>query len=130
MVSTAYIDSLDYASYVDESSCLRLNLAIWLVQLVEQGTTSKFYEELILILKDYCTTNEYVSQEIEYNAEFNVASLIEKLFDKAPSIYQYHNCNNDKCGRSLCNTILMPIDQSKLTSDTYIYLYSNDWELF
>jgi len=32
IVSTAYMDSLDYASYVDESSCLTLNLAIRVVE--------------------------------------------------------------------------------------------------
>lgn len=48
------MDSLDYASYVNESSCLTLNLVI---QLVEQGATAKFYEERLLILKDYCTKN-------------------------------------------------------------------------
>lgn len=90
MVSTAYMDSLDYASYVNESSCLTLNLVI---RLVEQGATGKFYEERLLILKDYCTKNECVSQFIEYTAESNVVSLIEKLFAKAPSVYQYHTCN-------------------------------------
>lgn len=118
MVSTAYMDSSDYASYVDESSCLTLNLVI---RLVEQGATGKFYEERLLILKDYCTTNECVSQFIEYNAESNVASLIEKLFAKAPSIYQYHTCSNHKCGKSIANTILMPIDMNKLISGIFIF---------
>lgn len=116
MVSTAYMDSLDYASYVNESSCLTLNLAI---RLVEQGATSKLYEERLLILKDYCTKNQCVNEIIEYNAESNVASLIEKLFAKAPSIYQYDTCNNDKCGHSIANTTLMPIDQSKLISGKF-----------
>jgi len=66
MVSTAYMDSLDYTNYVNESSCLTLNLVI---RLVEQGATGKFYEERLLILKDYCTKNECVSQFIEYNVE-------------------------------------------------------------
>jgi len=118
MVSTAYIDSLDYASYIIESSCLTLNLVI---RLVEQGATGKFYEERLFILKDYCTNNERVGQFIEYNAESNVASLIENLFAKAPSIYQYHTCNNHKCGQSIANTILIPIDQNKLISGIFIF---------
>lgn len=118
IVSTAYMDSLDYASYVNESLCSTLNLVI---RLVEQGATAKFYEERLLILKDYCTKNECVSQFIEYNAESNVASLIEKLFAKAPSIYQYHTCNNHKCGQSIANTILLPIDQNKLILGKFIF---------
>lgn len=90
-------------------------------RLVEQGATGKFYEERLLILKEYCTKNECVSEFIEYNAESNVASLIEKLFAKAPSIYQCHTCNNHKCGQSNANTILMPIYMNKLISGIFIF---------
>lgn len=118
MISTAYMDSLDYASYVNGSPCLTLNLVI---RLVEQGATGKFYEDRLLILKDYCTKNDYVGKFIEYNAESNVATLIEKLFIKAPSIYQYQTCNNSKCEQSIANTTLMPIDQNKLISGIFIF---------
>lgn len=100
-----------------------LNLVI---RLLEQGATGKFHKERLLILKGYCTIYGCINQFIEYNVEPNVASLIEKLFVKAPSIYQYLICNYHKCRQFIPNTILMPVNQNKLLSGTYICILKNN----
>lgn len=117
-IATAYIDSQEYAHFVDKSQCPTLNIAS---ALVKNGAIKKFYEERLVILKEYCKRTTLVGKIIEYDARANVATLAEKLFLRVPSIYQYYTCDNYKCGQTINNIPLFPIDQEKLIKGSSLF---------
>ncbi|CAI6375994.1 unnamed protein product [Macrosiphum euphorbiae] len=110
-VATAYLDSQNYAELIDTINCSILNIAS---RLVHNGTNNQLYIERFELLKQYTKKNILVGNLIEYDARGNVAILAERLFIKTPSIHQLYTCDNFKCGQTIKNISLFPIDQGIL----------------
>lgn len=124
-IATAYLDSEEYSSNIDTNLlCLTSKLAR---HLVKEGANRKFYEERIIVLRDHCKKSQLIEELTEFDAEANIATLIEKLMIDDPSIFQYHTCDNFKCGQSVVNIPLFPIAQETLVTGLYymfiVYLY-------
>lgn len=118
-VATAYLDSRDYATFIDNSDCKILKFSR---SLVHNGANNQLYKERLNILQEYSKKLTLVGQITEYDARANVATLTDKLFSKAPSINQFHTCDNYKCGQTTHNISLFPIDQGKLILGIYFIL--------
>lgn len=112
-VATAYLDSQEYAKYIDTNNCSILNIAS---KLVLSGTNNQLYIDRFELLREHAKKNLLVGNLSEYDARANVALLTEKLFIKAPSIHQFYTCDNFKCGQTIKNISLFPIDQEKLVT--------------
>jgi len=116
-MASAYLDSEEYSNSIDTNAlCKTSKLAS---HLVKEGANRKFYEERIIVLRDYCKRNQLIGELTELDAQVNVAILIDKLFIDDPSIFQYHTCDNFKCGQSVANIPLFPIDQGTLVTGLY-----------
>lgn len=122
VLATAYVDSQQYANYVDSATCLTLKLVC---HLVKQGANSTYYDKRLTVLQEFSKKKHLVGELIEYDAQANVATLIEKLFVTNPSIYQYHTCDNIKCTQTTANCPLFPIDQGKLISGKHFLMFDN-----
>lgn len=78
-------------------------------------------------LKELSKKNQIVGGFTQYDAQVNIASLIEKLFIDSPSINQFYTCNNFKCGQTMANMSLFPIDIGKLRKGIYTFLFFNNY---
>jgi len=112
-VATAYLDSQEYAKFIDTSNCSILNIAS---KLVFNGTNNQPNIDRFELLKEHAKKNLLVGNLSEYDARANVALLTEKLFIKTPSIHKFYTYDNFKCGQTIKNISLFPIDPEKLVT--------------
>lgn len=121
-MATAYLDSGEYCNNINANALSTTSKLA--SHLVKEGVNRKFYEERIIVLKDHCKKNRLIGELIEFDAEANIAALIEKLMIDDPSIFQYHTCDNFKCGQSVVNIPLFPIDQETLITSNIFTEYN------
>lgn len=121
-MATAYLDSGEYSNNINANALSTTSKLA--SHLVKEGANRKFYEERIIVLKDHCKKNRLIGELIEFDAEANIAALIEKLMIDDPSIFQYHTCDNFKCGQSVVNILLFPIDQETLITSNIFTEYN------
>jgi len=74
-MATAYLHSKEYSNNIDTNAlCKTSKLAS---HLVKEGANRKFYEECIIVLRDYCKRNQLIGELTE---------LIHKLMLRSISI--------------------------------------------
>lgn len=81
---------------------------------------NELYIDRFELLKEH-TKKIYklVGNLTDYDARANVAMLAGKMLTTTPSIHKFYTCDNFKCGKTVKNISLFPIDQGILVTGTY-----------